>query len=646
MPLSKCLTWGFLLLSFMHTRGQSYFLNGNAQAIGDDCYQLTGMAGYQNGTVWYGNLLDLTQPFDIQFRMNFGYLDANGADGICFVLHTQGTTAIGQSGGGMGYQDFGTSVGIEFDTYQNGDSNDPVYDHVAIQRNGDINHIGPGNVAGPVQISPFSENVEDGEDHVAQIVWNPETTILSVYFDCVLRLQGTLDMIDAVFGGETEVWWGFTAATGGSFNNQTVCLQENILSVGDNVFICEGGSAVLSVGASLDGTYAWSPEENLDDPTSATPTASPEETTVYTCVYTDLCGSDQTAEIQVAVVPLEITMPEIGTIDCFTPNVVITPGISFTNNNQYAWTNAQNTAVGSGLSFIASSAGVYTLTANSNGECTTSESIEVIGDFSTLPANAGPNQTLTCVTDEVTLTATDAGDNAVYEWSGGNMNSNNTSITVDQAGTYVLQVQNPENGCISSDEVTVSLDITAPQIYIPAQDTLNCERRSLPVSGMEINGGGDYTFEWEALNPGIIQGSNTIINPVVAYPGIYEVNVVSNTNGCESNAMIEIYANEYFWLNPDELRFPNVISPNGDALNKGWRPFVQSNSQMAILDLFDIYNMKIYNRWGVLVEEIETPRAWLPDGLEDGIYYYYFDYSITCGETKTESIEGHIHLVR
>ena len=144
------------IVCFGLCESQTYFLNGSAQSIGDDCYQLTQTSTNQNGTVWYGNQINLTEPFDLQFTMNFGTLDANGADGICFVLQTVGTAAIGQSGGGMGYLNFGTSLGIEFDTWQNAEYGDPTYDHIAIEKNGDIKEFLSQPVSGG---SPYARTL-------------------------------------------------------------------------------------------------------------------------------------------------------------------------------------------------------------------------------------------------------------------------------------------------------------------------------------------------------------------------------------------------------------------------------------------------------------------------------------------------------
>ena len=156
-----------LVLSFLSSAslfGQAYFLNGAAIATGNDCYQLTPAISTQNGTVWYADQIDLNQPFDLAFEMLLGYTDVNGADGMCFVLHTQGTAAIGANGGGMGYLNFGTSLAVEFDTYQNSSPySDPAFDHIAIQSNGNVDHNSALNLAGPVQMNATNANTEDND---------------------------------------------------------------------------------------------------------------------------------------------------------------------------------------------------------------------------------------------------------------------------------------------------------------------------------------------------------------------------------------------------------------------------------------------------------------------------------------------------
>lgn len=152
---------------------QSYFLNGTAQSLGGDCYQLTTTQGNQNGTVWYSDLIDLSQPFDLNFTMNFGTFDATGADGMVFVLQDVGTNALGQTGGALGFSGFNPSFGIEFDTWQNGQYGDLIQDHIGFVSDGSVDHNPPTGLGGPVTANANGGNIEDGEEHPVRITWDP-----------------------------------------------------------------------------------------------------------------------------------------------------------------------------------------------------------------------------------------------------------------------------------------------------------------------------------------------------------------------------------------------------------------------------------------------------------------------------------------
>ena len=154
--------------------------------------------------------------------MFLGQLEAGleGADGITFVLQPV-STSIGSSGGGLGFQNITPSIGVTLDTYQNSSpDNDPSYDHIAIQRNGDLNHSSANNLAGFVPISATSNNVEDGNWHTLKVIWNATTKTLEAYFDGVLRVSVVNDIVNTTFGGNPLVFWGFTGSTGGLRNLQ------------------------------------------------------------------------------------------------------------------------------------------------------------------------------------------------------------------------------------------------------------------------------------------------------------------------------------------------------------------------------------------------------------------------------------------
>ena len=142
-----------LLFASISSLAQSYFANGNAKAVGGSCYQLTSAKDWQLGSVWYADKLDLSSDFDLEFELNFGSKDG-GADGIVFVLQTVGNTAIGLQGGGMGFQGFSPSFGIEFDDYHNANVGDITNDHIAILKNGSVDHNSPNSISAPIPALP------------------------------------------------------------------------------------------------------------------------------------------------------------------------------------------------------------------------------------------------------------------------------------------------------------------------------------------------------------------------------------------------------------------------------------------------------------------------------------------------------------
>lgn len=641
-----------VLLVFIVTSGsaQEYFLNGNAVFLGNDCYRLTSESTFQNGTVWYGEQIDIEQPFDIQFTMNFGTIDGNGADGICFVLQTVGTSAIGASGGGLGYLNFGTSLGIEFDTWQNGEYNDQGYDHIAIIKNGDINHNSSNNIAGPVQADVFSQNIEDGEEHVVRITWNPVSQTISVYFDCVFRLSGQQDIINQIFGGENMVYWGFTAATGGSYNNQTVCLQENILSVGDEVTICSGMSTTLSAGSSLDGVYNWSPQDFLDNPNSATPTANPTESITYTVTFTDLCNNPVQATIDVNVVELEVTHDGESLINCINELSDHSASINFNADVFYSW-ELNGDPVSQGLNndvFQTGQPGQYIVNANVDDVCFASAEFTVDADFSQYQADIISDGLLNCYSQEVELSASLNAEDASFQWfyNGQNMNLNLSEIMVGNPGTYTLQVTNVVSGCSTQDQLIVTENLDAPLVNIPLQDTLSCISNAVEFSAIVVESDTDYSIVWSTTNGNIASGSTTL-SPTVVSPGTYQLVVTNVLTGCQTSATTNIVEQELFNIDLSSLTFPNIFTPNDDSKNETWGPYLADYPEIRLSEITEKFELKIYNRWGnLLFESDNAGDLWNGGDHEPGVYYYHLQFLISCGDGASGNVEGIIHLTR
>ncbi|MGG9971188.1 PKD domain-containing protein [Ferruginibacter sp. SUN002] len=163
------------------------------------------------GSIWIKNPIDLTQPFDISFVVNFNRLI--GADGGAFVL-TADTASVGNSNDGLGFEGIDRSLAVTIDPVNNGEDADPGFSHIAIQSNGDVNHSTANNLAGPVSI----ENLYIAGSRpltfsrIVKVKWEPIAKKLSVFIDGNLYLSITEDIVQKIFMGKPIVYFGFTAS--------------------------------------------------------------------------------------------------------------------------------------------------------------------------------------------------------------------------------------------------------------------------------------------------------------------------------------------------------------------------------------------------------------------------------------------------
>jgi hypothetical protein len=566
-------------------RAQDYFLNGNAVATGNSCYQLTDIWNNQNGTVWYADLINLVEDFDITFTMNLGNQDANGADGICFVLQNIGNTAIGVSGGGMGYQSFTTSLGIEFDTWQNNESGDPSYDHIAIEKNGDVNHNTGNNLSGPVQMSTFNTNTEDGQNHVVQIKWDASENLIQVYFDCIFRTQATIDIANEIFNGQSYVYWGFSAATGGATNIHSVCLEPNIFASASQLQACPGTTIQLNAGPSATGNYTWTPAAGLSNPNIANPSANPSVTTTYTVDFTNLCGLPQTSSITVNIDDLEITTPPVAILQCSDTLVTVNTSSNFTGLS-YQWFTDNGQILGSDtLSTLnTSTAGTYYIAADYDNQCFDTATVVINADYSDFSLFVNYDSLITCADNSLTLAASTNSAGTIYIWStnGGNITSapNQPNVNVNAGGSYTVNAFFSEE-CQDAFTLTVDVNQTIPTTTPSDITEINCFSPSINLSvAVDLD---NNSYDWSGPNGQNINVPANQNNVNITQAGNYQVEVTNNLNGCSSietfNVSIDTISPIISWFDADTISClnPVVILDNYTVNLTSWDAFWSTN---------------------------------------------------------------------
>lgn len=194
----------------------------------NDAVVLTEPEGYTRGAVWSRKAVDVQGGFttSFTFRMTDGH-DADqpdgsipGADGIVFVVQNTGTTSIGKTGEGIGYEGIPKALAVEFDTYSNPAYSDPNGNHIAVQSGGlgpcRPEHIAPYNLGITTDIVSM---VPDGRIYHGRVSYQGGK--LSVYLDTTGAFAQPVLVVDSVdiaglLGLEPTggAWIGFTSATG------------------------------------------------------------------------------------------------------------------------------------------------------------------------------------------------------------------------------------------------------------------------------------------------------------------------------------------------------------------------------------------------------------------------------------------------
>lgn len=197
-------------------------LNGNATQLAANEARLTSDAATQAGQMWSRGKVDFGKSFTLSYRANLGSKDAAGADGIAAVFHNSpaGLNATGSTGSGIGAQGIANGLVLEIDTYFNeGTFGDIVNDH------GQIWMASNQTATGFLTTATDLGNLEDGAYHNVVITWNSTTKNLSYTVDGInagLYTFPAANPITSYFGGASKVFFGYTASTGGSFNEQKV----------------------------------------------------------------------------------------------------------------------------------------------------------------------------------------------------------------------------------------------------------------------------------------------------------------------------------------------------------------------------------------------------------------------------------------
>lgn len=257
------------------------------------------------------------------------------------------------------------------------------------------------------------------------------------------------------------------------------------------------------------------------------------------------------------------------------------------------------------------------------------------GEFSVEPAYTfcDPNYLYEVV-------STDNVSNIVWFTGDGNSFQNNLGgeYIYGAAGTYYPYVEITDaNNCLVTyylDTITVQYGdlnaaFDASPLVLNWGEPLVIDNQSTGGIGGIVNN--HWTFGSENFN-----NQSNQFNYLFNETGELEVLLITTDSlGCIDSAWISVFVT-------DNLQFPNVFSPNGDAANDVFR--IRDNA-------YGEYDVYIYNRWGNKMSEahiIDDDYLW--DGknqngelASEGVYFYLVKGTLRDGQPKED--HGFFHLV-
>ena len=320
---------------------------------------------------------------------------------------------------------------------------------------------------------------------------------------------------------------------------------------------CVGETINLNANGQAGASYSWTGPggftSSQQNPTR--PNCTMNMAGTYTCTIT-VGGATNSAQTEVVVYPqptanFNYTSVCRGTPTQFTSTSTTNP--SGQQIQSYRWTFGDGqSGSGQSVTHTYAQAGNYQVILDvscGNGVCTSQKT-------QTVPVYAAPVASATATPNTViyggvsTLTASAGAQGSFnFHWEPANMvtnpNAQTTSTVPLQASqTYTVTVTNPQGGCSSTAQVTVSMEGSNMTAHASAEQNELCEGESTTLHAYPSGGTGNYTYSWTPANT----LSNANVQDPVATPPVgtttYTCHVSDGITGQDVSVNVTVHPNE------------------------------------------------------------------------------------------------------
>jgi len=363
----------------------------------------------------------------------------------------------------------------------------------------------------------------------------------------------------------------------------------------------------LPLVAKSTGTYSWSPNYNIINPTSSTPIVFPKDTTVYTVTVADQ-GCVDSASITVNVLDFITVKLPADTGICRTDSITLKP---VSDALSYMWTESGggNTLSSKTVKYPKASpttdSVTYYVTANL-GYCQDKAKITV--HTAVYPTATVSADTSICFGSRAYLAGSYTG--AFYSWS--------PTSTLYQANTLqpIAGPQKTTSYVLSVGDTSYCTKLVTDTVVVTVipKFNINAGNDTSVVIGqpLQLTASGDTTSLSYVWQPSTYLNNNTVYNPVATFtsaavPDIVPFTVTAATKeGCTATDVVNV---KVYKMSPDIL-VPSGFTPNGDGKNDVLKPI--------LIGIAKLHYFNVYNRYGQLVfSTSDGSKGW--DGFINGM---------------------------
>ncbi len=401
-------------------------------------------------------------------------------------------------------------------------------------------------------------------------------------------------------------------------------------------------------------TYLWIPTPGLNNITLANPTATIMANAMYAVVVKDNNNCENIDTVHILYNPNSVHAEAgYGSDSMCTGGTLMLGGnptaVGGITPYTYAWIpvlGLTNPSIPNPIATVTSNS-TYVVLIHDGSGCEDVDSVVVVYNSDGPVADAGLGDGSLCIGRNILLggnpSATGGAAPYTYVWNPVSwLNSptvaNPTASSLMSNMVYYLTIVDAA-GCTSIDSAVVNIIGTGVLANFSATPVTGYEQ--LAVQFTNQSSGPGLSYQW-LFGDG---GTSTDINPSHTYSNLtdstihYNITLITtDMYGCSDTVVFSSLVN----LNSSStVIYTNVFTPNGDGIN-----------DVYTFDFMYLGNctISIFNRWGQLVFETNTPNAeW--DGrtasgskANDGVYYYMFKGTALDGKTYEKM--GYIQVIR